>query len=165
MFRRFFHAAALVILCALLVYAPELYTAVSGPAIDAQPERVLLRVALCTQDADSVSSFYSALAGYRKAQPAVHLRVTRADVSQLASLPDPRPDVYLFPEGSSLPAASLFMPLAQEGGANGAIGYTRAFRPSSGETLLCAVSSRARAPSAALSLIDTLCSAKTEDVP
>lgn len=50
-------AAALILLCALLVYAPEIYTAVSGPFSLSTPERVLLRVVLCTQDDETVASF------------------------------------------------------------------------------------------------------------
>ena len=83
MLKPFCQATALILLCALLVYAPEIYTAVSGPFALSTPERVLLRVVLCTQDDETLSSFYSALTEYQRSHPAVHLRIVRTDRSRI----------------------------------------------------------------------------------
>ena len=89
MLKPFCQATALILLCALLVYAPEIYTAVSGPFALSTPERVLLRVVLCTQDDETLSSFYSALTEYQRSHPAVHLRIVRTDSAHLYTLDAP----------------------------------------------------------------------------
>ena len=103
MLKPFCQATALILLCALLVYAPEIYTAVSGPFALSTPERVLLRVVLCTQDDETLSSFYSALTEYQRSHPAVHLRIVRTDSAHLYPLDAPLPDVYLLTESDFSP--------------------------------------------------------------
>lgn len=151
-------AAALILLCALLVYAPEIYTAVSGPFSLSTPERVLLRVVLCTQDDETVASFYSDLTQYQKLHPAVHLRVVRTDAAQLSGLQAPLPDVYLFEEDSVLPQAQGFHPLnailqnaAEDTGED--MRYALAYRPGSGRALWCAASAQSKELETALDFI------------
>ena len=57
MFKRLCQLLAVAILGALLVYAPEIFTAVSAPYRVSTPSRVLLRVVLCCEDSDTASSF------------------------------------------------------------------------------------------------------------
>lgn len=109
-FKRFLRAGALLILCVLLVYAPEIYIAVSGPTVSQPTPRVLLRIALCTQDAESAASFYRALSEYRKLHGTVHLRVLRVDADQLAAMSEPLPDVYCF-YAEATPPDALLLPL------------------------------------------------------
>ncbi len=172
MLKRFFQAAALFLLGALLVYAPEIFVAVSGPYALTTPERVLLRIVLCTQDADTLSSFYKALPGYQKTHPAVHLRVIRADEQQLTQMSEPLPDVYLFSQDVSLPLQSLFLPLeeafhvpvetdsdsqaASPHGRQEGMLYALLYNPPSGTPLLCAVSSQAKEKETALGFLSYL---------
>lgn len=149
MIKRLSSLLALVFLCLLLIYAPKLYAAVSGPSVSSSPDRILLRVVLCTDDPDSASSLYSALKDFRKQNPSVHLRITRADEDQLSSLPSPLPDVYIFPEDASLPLSSLFRPFHDS--------LTQRFCPAKGEPLLCAVSRATLFPNVAARLAASLC--------
>lgn len=173
MLKRFFQVSALFALCVLLVYAPEIYSSVSGPDIVSTPNRILLRIVLSTQDASASSSFYKALTVYQKAHPSVHLRVTRADAEQLATLSAPLPDVYLFEEGVSLSYQSLFLPLATSPGDNDAssssawddVCYTLPYSPAQGGTLLCAVSTQAREAATALDFINYLHSSSPNTAP
>lgn len=164
MLKRLFQAAALIALCVLLVYAPEIFKAASGPYRLTTPDRILLRVVLCTQDADAASSFYKALTGFRKAHPSYHLRVTRTDVDQMLTLSEPLPDVYLFTSGAGHTSAfspeRLFLPLSvpqeEEETAPGlwnGVRYAYPYVPESGETLLFAVGLHARETLAAHELI------------
>ena len=154
MTRSLLRAAALLALCALLVFAPEILTVVSTPYSTHPPKRILLRVVLCTQDAETSASFYKALSAYQKDTPAVHLRVQRVDAQQLAALSEPLPDVYCCSadQAGSLPPS---VPLA--GVEDGAKQYV--YGPEAGEPLCCAVYVGTHAASAALSLIDCLRSA------
>lgn len=157
MTRSFLRIAALLILCALLVYAPEILTAVSAPYKTDVPRRILLRVALCTQDSEASASFYKALSGYQKLYPAVHLRVVRADAQQLFALGEPRPDVYCFSSSlESIPGQALIPLSAPEGESQTDICFFYAYRGELGETLYCGVSSGAREAAAALELIGYL---------
>ena len=151
--RSLVRAAALLALCALLVFAPEILAVVSAPYSASPPRRVLLRIVLCTQDADTSASFYKALSDYQKDVPAVHLRVQRVDAQQLAALSDPLPDVFCCPadQAASLPPS---VPLA---GADADSAPTQSiYRPEAGEPLCCAVYVGTREAEAALSLIDHL---------
>ena len=152
MTRSLARAAALLVLCALLVFAPEILHVVSAPYSVCPPERVLLRVALCTQDAETSSSFYKALSAYQKDVPAVHLRVQRVDAQQLAALSEPLPDVYCCSadQADSLPPC---IPLA------GTQEVQYVYHPEAGEPLCCAVYVGTREAAAALSLMDHLRSA------
>ena len=156
MTRSLARAAALLVLCALLVFAPEILHVVSAPYSVRPPERVLLRVALCTQDAETSASFYKALSAYQKDTPAVHLRVQRVDAQQLAALSEPLPDVYCCSstQSGALPPS---IPLAGAGTeeASAQIVYC----PENGEPLCCAVYVGTREAAAALSLMDHLRSA------
>lgn len=162
MLKRFGQIAALALLSALLVYAPELFTAVSAPYRVSVPQRALLRVVLCASDADAVSSLYDALDAFRREHPSVHLRVTRADEAQLLALTDPLPDVYIYPESASLPAERLFLPLTAQSARSSQTlapgGYRRPVAAKSGgETLVCSVGAKTRNASAALALASALC--------
>lgn len=110
MLKRVVRLGALIVFGALLVFAPRLFIATGAPYRTGTQERALLRIALCLEDAGAVSSLYRALDGFRTEHPGVHLRVTRADEAQLASLAEPLPDVYLYPPGAQL-SAGLFAPL------------------------------------------------------
>ena len=180
MFRRLCQLSALAILGALLVFAPELLTAVSAPYRVSTRERVLLRVVVCSQDDKAVSSLYNALEDFRKANGSVHLRVTRADEMQLLALSEPLPDVYVYPPQTQLAPESLFLPLevltgdsaarggatdsdtatADEPGLYGGIRYARAYSPQGASApLLCAVCANAQHIDMARALVDFLQSA------
>lgn len=163
MIRKLPHAAALLALCALLVYAPEIFTAVSAPYALQQEARVLLRIALCTSDDAAASAFYRAAAAYQKTHGSLHLRVTRASPDQLPSLPEPLPDVYVFSPGADVSPAALFLPLtAQEGmhapenGIWDGMRHAEAFVTEDGTTLLCAVGASARESSCARDFLSYL---------
>ena len=159
MFRRLCQLSALAILSALLVYAPEIFTAVSAPYRVSTQSRVLLRVVLCCEDGDAASSLYSALEDFRKAQPAMHLRVVRADASQLDALAEPLPDVYLFPEQAFADPENLFLPLEVLGGdspssvgVRDGVRYAVRYVPKKGTPLLCAVGAHTREAEASRAL-------------
>ena len=159
MFKRMCQLAAVAILCALLVYAPEIFTAVSAPYRVSTPSRVLLRVVLCCEDSDTSASFYHALEDFRKAHPALHLRVVRADASQLDALSEPLPDVYLLPAQALSDAQSRFLPLEvlgeaspSEAGVQGGVRYAVRYVPQKGTPLLCAVGAGTREAEAARAL-------------
>lgn len=154
MLRRFSRAAALALLCVLLVYAPELFTAVSAPYRAEPVERTLLRIVLCTADADAASSFYTALNGFKKANAGVHIRVTRVDAAQMHALGEPLPDVYLFPESFASHSDGLLLPLDLTEGED--TRSAAAVRGAKGETLLCGVGLHAREPAFAHALISYL---------
>ena len=172
MFRRLGQLAALAILSALLVYAPELFTAVSAPYRVCARERVLLRGVICSEDADAVSSLYNALEGFRSENPSVHLRVTRADVTQLPELADPLPDIYVYPPQSAFSAQRLFLALeavdadaSAQAGVYDGMRYAYSYVPESGDPLLCAVGAHARETETARALVAYLHSksARTEE--
>lgn len=167
MHKRFFQVCTLILLCTLLVFAPEILTAVSPPYRVSTPERTLLRVVLCTEDEDAAASFYKALAPFRKENSSVHLRITRADTDQLLSLTQPLPDVYLFPASLSVAPESLFLSLdvmpdsaSPSAGVWNGVRYARPYVPDKGETLLCAIGAQAESPGAASAFMSALC---TED--
>lgn len=159
MLKPFCQAAALILLCALLVYAPEIYTAVSGPFALSTPERVLLRVVLCTQDDETLSSFYTALTGYQRSHPAVHLRIVRTDSAHLYTLDAPLPDVYLLTESDFSTPQALFWPLGSAEEASASLGvfqgarYALVYTPDAGSPLLCAVSAQSQTRDTALDFI------------
>ena len=160
MFRRLCQLSALAILGALLVFAPELLTAVSAPYRVQVRDRVLLRVVVCSQDEKSVSALYDALEGFRTANPAVHLRINRADEAQLLALAEPLPDVYVYPPQADLDEEGLFLPLDAPGdgerGAGEGVRRAASFAPREGEALLCAVSTASREQTTARALVDFL---------
>ena len=149
MFRRLCQLSALAILGALLVFAPEILTAVSAPYRVQTRERVLLRVVVCSQDSKATSALYDALEDFRKANPAVHLRINRADEAQLLALAEPLPDVYVYPCGSDLAPQQRFLPLevlseetaqVDEPGLYGTVRYAYVFSADDAAApLLCAV--------------------------
>ena len=140
MMKCFLRTLSLALLSLLLIYAPELLTAVSAPYQQPAQPRLLLRIALCTEDEQSVSSLYTALRAYQKAHPAIHLRVTRADAQTLLAPDDPAPALLLFAEACAgdAPAPSL------------------TYRPAQGAPLLCHVHPRGAHPQAAQQLLDHL---------
>ena len=167
MFKRLCQLGALAFLSAMLVFAPEIFTAVSTPYQVSTRDRVLLRVVLCSQDADAASAVYDALEAFRKEHPAVHLRVTRADEAQLSALADPPPDVYVYPPQAALSPEGLFRPLevlseaAQDtAGLYGLVRYAYPCAQDSGAPLLCAVSAATRQEETALALASRLSGAK-----
>lgn len=93
MFKCLCRFSLLALLSALLVYAPEILSGISPPYSIAAPQRILLRVALCSSEVpDSLSS---AISAYQKQYPHVHLRITRLSEEQMRSMPSPYPDVIL----------------------------------------------------------------------
>ncbi len=142
--------AALLCLCLLLVYAPELYTAVSAPYTLSVPKRVLLRISLCTQDAAAADAFYAALTIYMKEHPATHIRVVRRSASELFSLPDPQPDLFVFSEAIPFEADRF---LANRGSST----VTSRFSGNQGESLLCGVSLHSLYVDSAFDLLAHLC--------
>lgn len=162
MLKRLFRAAALLLLCTLLVYAPELLASVRAPYGVKTDRRVLLRIVLCTQDSDAASAFYKAISSYQKASRSLHLRITRTAPDRIGSLPSPKPDLYVFfPDGAFAPEA-LFWPLRSEEDIHdpdrGVWQGMRYAAPLSGSdpALLCAVSADARERDAALDLLNAL---------
>ena len=165
MFKRLCQLIALAILGALLVFAPEILTAVSAPYRVKTQERVLLRVALCTQDQQAAASFYKALETFRAQHGGVHLRVTRVDEAQLAALPEPPPDVYVYSPQIELPMERLFLPLevlsgdeapADDPGIISQVRYAFVFEGDEGEALLCAVGAGTSSAPTARALADCL---------
>ena len=102
------------LLCALLVYAPEIYSAVSTQYPVAQPQRILLRVSLCTQDAAAEKAILSSLQLYMKEFPTIHLRITRPSTDDLFSQPDPQPDLFIFPASLPTPSSTFQHEVADE---------------------------------------------------
>ncbi len=102
------------LLCALLVYAPEIYTAVSTQYTVKQPRRILLRVSLCTQDAAAEKAILNALQLYMKEFPSIHLRITRPSADELFSQPDPQSDLFIFPATLPTPSSSFRYEAANE---------------------------------------------------
>lgn len=125
MIRRMLRVAALAILCALLAFAPEILTYIDGPYdVSAEP-RALLRIALATDDAAAARAFYARLNDVRKRFPSWHFRVQRVDAARLFALPEPLPDVFIFPASRSfadmgLAPQGLLIPLASSGEAGAA---------------------------------------------
>ena len=161
MLKKLFRAAALVILCLLLVYAPELLAAVRAPYSVTTGNRVLLRIALCTQDRDAASAFDRAVSSYIKENRAVHLRVTRVSPGSLGSLPEPHPDFVVFSPHEALSPEALLLPLRSEEGANApesgvynGMRYAAPLRDT--PALLCAVTADAREAGAARALLAAL---------
>lgn len=132
--------ACAFMLCVLLVYAPEIYTAVSAPYAAEQPQRVLLRIALCPADEESEKALLDALHLYMKEFPAIHLRIARHDEASLFSQPDPQADIFVFPEALSPPDDRFLL-----------------LNPSDG-AMRCAVSASTANKAAALSLAEHLLS-------
>ena len=162
MLKRLFRAAALLLLCTLLVYAPELLASVRAPYGVKTDRRVLLRIVLCTQDSDAASAFYKAVSSYQMARRSLHLRITRTAPNRIGSLPSPKPDLYVFSPDGALAPEALFWPLRSEVDVHdpdqGVWQGMRYAAPLScaGSPLLCAVSADARERDAALDLLDAL---------
>lgn len=168
MIKKTFHAAALLILCALLVYAPELLASVSAPYGVRTDARALLRIALCTEDDAAASAFYKAVSSYQKETRALHLRVTRVAPDRIANLPAPGPDLYVFSPGAIDAPQTLLLPLRSEENAHDpALGtwdgmrYAAALSAGEGGTLLCAVAANARERVAAQAFVTQLLDMET----
>ena len=163
MLKRLFRAAALVTLCLLLVYATELLAAVRAPYGVQQSPRVLLRIALCTQDGEAASAFYRAVSSYQKENRSLHLRITRVAPGRMAALPEPHPDLYAFSPGEPLAPEALLLPLRGEENVHAPelgvfSGMRYAMRFGAEHPLLIAVAADARESAAARALLDALCS-------
>lgn len=104
---------ALLLLSLLLVFAPQILTRVAPPYAPKQPRRVLLSVALCSQDAGADRQVLHLLNAFQKEHPQIHLRVRRLDPSALA---EPLPDVFLCDMGqeNALPERMLLPGIEQE---------------------------------------------------
>jgi len=89
----------LILLCFLLVYAPEIFSGIGAPYSLAAPQRILLRIALCS--ASAPDSLAAALNAYQKQHPHVHLRITRLSEEQLLNMAQPYPDVILYTAASA----------------------------------------------------------------
>lgn len=163
MFLRSIRLFFALLLCIGLVYAPEIFSVVSTPYAQKLPERVLLRVALCTKDTQSAQAFYAALNDFRKTAQGVHLRVLRIDESQLCSLSEPFPDVYVFSQDASFDSILLSSFASFQGGQSASENLF-AFIPAQGECLLCAVRDGAYAKKAAVAFVSYLYTG-TSDAP
>ena len=162
MLKSLFRAAALVILCLLLVYAPELLVAVRAPYGVQQSPRVLLRIALCTQDGEAASAFYRAVSSYQKENRTLHLRISRVAPGRMTALPEPHPDLYAFSPGEPLAPEALLLPLRGEENVHAPelgvfSGMRYAMRFGAEHPLLIAVAADARESAAARALLDALC--------
>ncbi len=151
MIRQIFRVGALLVLCALLVYAPELIASVRAPYGVITPDRILLRIALCTSDSDAASAFLKEVSSYQKEHSSVHLRVTRVQADQISQLPDPQPDLVVFSAGDVQSPQALLAPLRSEEGLDdpnqgiwAGMRYAVPFRTDGGQTLLCAACAKAR---------------------
>ena len=167
MLKRLFRAAALVTLCLLLVYAPELLAAVRAPYGVQQSPRVLLRIALCTQDGEAASAFYRAVSSYQKENRSLHLRITRVAPGRMAALPEPHPDLYAFSPGEPLAPEALLLPLRGEENVHAPelgvfSGMRYAMRFGAEHPLLIAVAADARESTAARALLDALCAQSSD---
>ena len=167
MLKKLFRAAALVILCLLLVYAPELVVAVRASYGMQQSPRVLLRIALYTQDSEAASAFYRAVSSYQKENRSLHLRITRVSPGRMAELPAPHPDLYAFSPGEPLDPESLLLPLRSEEDVHAPeqgvfSGMRYAVRIGADHPLLVAVAADARESAAARALLDALCAQSSD---
>ena len=149
-------SCAFLFLCLLLVYLPEIYSAVPFPYYTETRPRVLLRIALCAKDTLSADAFFGALSSYMKEHPSIHIRVIRTNTEQLFSLPDPPCDLLLFPDGVSFDPTFFLFP------SDSAPSLTY-FSPSGCPPLLCGVSRHARQPDHAFSLARFLCGSSTAE--
>ena len=137
---------ALLFLCLLLVYLPEIYMSVSPSYHISVPERFLLRISLCAPDADSSDAFFRMLSSFMKENPSIHIRVIRTDEETQFSLPDPQPDLFVFP-ASPAPPSNRLLANDDEGS------LTALFSASGCSPLLCIASRSASARSPTLDLL------------
>ena len=163
MLKTLFRAAALLTLCALLVFAPELLASVSAPYSAHSSPRVLLRIALCTEDWEAASAFFQAVSSYQKKHPALHLRIRRVSAERIAGPSSPDPDLYVFTPGCFARPQSALLPLGAAGetdnsspGVWDGTRYAAVICSGSGHPLLAAVSSQALEPDAAKALLLSL---------
>ncbi len=138
------------VLCAILVFAPELYRTAGMPYPISVPERTLLRIALCSSQ-PAADTFYRALTVYMKEHPAVHFRVTRNDAETLFASTQYPFDLYVFPD-TLAHDSSLFFSMPDSGVSCAPVVFSES------ETLLCAVSSDTRHPTQAHDLFSSLAS-------
>jgi len=94
MFKVLLRFSLLLILCCLLVYAPEILCSVSAPYKLATPQRVLLRIAL-QGSTETYGVLHRIIHDYQKQYPHVHLRVTHMGEDLLSNTSAPYPDVVL----------------------------------------------------------------------
>jgi len=142
----FLRLCAGISLCALLVYAPELYQAARAPYAISVPQRVLLRIALCSDHPQAADVFYSTMNIYMKKHPSVHIRVTRSNADSLFAASAFPPDLYVFPETLSPDSALFLLPS----------GLKEPFAVAAacdGEMLLCGVSAASAYPQQAMDLL------------
>lgn len=109
MFKTVLRLLGCCVLCVLLVYAPEIYTAVSAPYAQALPQRVLLRVSLCAPDAQEEKTILHALQLYMKESPETHLRIISPPADRQFSQPAPQADLFIFPAHAHSPFPFLYI--------------------------------------------------------
>ena len=97
LFKSLLRFSLLLILCVLLVYAPEILSSVSPPYSIAASQRTLLRIVLCC-DSETATHLQKAISNYQRRFPFVHLRITQVSEDQLTQLSIPYPDIVLCPE-------------------------------------------------------------------
>lgn len=102
-----FRLTLVLCLCVCLVYAPEIFTAVSPPYQQSTAPRILLRVALITQDDTAASQVIRSASAYADDMPGLHLRILRLSPEQLANLEAPYPDLFIYSPGFAPDAALL----------------------------------------------------------
>ena len=98
--------AALLILSAMFVYAPEILSAVSISYSRSAARHSLLRISLRC-DPENADAMQALINDYQKQYPAVNLRIAYISQEQLTNMQPPYPDVVLCCDtpGVSFPAA------------------------------------------------------------
>ena len=109
LFKAMLRFLALLMLSCIIVYAPEILSAVSAPYPISTSNRVLLLIAFCC-DKQSTDAIHPLLNAYQQQNPSVHLRITQLSPERLSSIQPPYPDVILCDDPSAVtlpPAFSL----------------------------------------------------------
>ena len=107
LFKAILRFLALLMLSCIIVYAPEILSAVSVPYAVSAPSRTLLRIALCC-DKQSADAIYSLFNTYQKQYPNTHLRITQLSPERLSSMRPPYPDVILCDDPSAVTLPPVF---------------------------------------------------------
>lgn len=150
MFKTVLRFCAAALLCLLLVYAPELFQSVRSSYSLSPPERILLRIALCTLDSEAAHTFDNALPIYIKANPSVHIRVLRSDDALSPSSDGSLPDLLLLSpdqlDDAMANIADVFsLPLSDSGTLLGVIPH-EATHPEQAHSLLFLIAAQLCAP-------------------
>ena len=107
LFKAILRFLALLMLSCIIVYAPEILSAVSAPYAISASNRVLLRIAFCC-DKQSTDAIHPLLNAYQQQNPSVHLRITQLSPERLSSMRPPYPDVILCDDPSAVTLPPVF---------------------------------------------------------